>query len=262
VSITGARNVRRHWGQVLQRLGCAVCARVTTISDHTSQQARAVWQIPSERVATVGTGLHEAYLSSPAEASTRAAGAPLRLLSVGRIALTQKPLDLVARALAQTEVPWSHWTIVGGGSDRDALKDLCSRLGIAARLRHVEFLAPHQIVPELAQHDAVILPSRHESFFMTPYEAIVRQRIVVTNDVAEVKPKLGHSPLCVIARDASIDAYDDALRTAWQRLEASPPRDEATADMIRREYAWQHISARLLAVMLDAVAAQSVPSAR
>ncbi len=254
LSITGARNVRRHWGQLLQRLGCGACARVTTISEHTSQQARAVWQIPSERVVTVGTGLHEAYLSSPDEPLARAPGAPLRLLSVGRIALDQKPLDLVARALAQSEVPWSHWTIVGDGTDRHRLNELCSQLGIASRVRHVEFLAPQQIVPELARHDAVILPSRHESFFMTPYEAIVRQRMVVTNEVAEVKSKLGHSPLCVLARDASIAAYDDALGTAWRRLEASPPRDEATAAMIRREYSWQHITARLLAVMLDVAA--------
>lgn len=250
VSLTGFRNARKHLGQAFQRPACFGVARVTTISEHTSRQAIDIWRLPARSVATVGTGLHEAYLQTPAESLERTPGAPLRLLSIGRIALAQKPLDVVARALHQTEVPWSHWTIIGTGAEADTheLVRTIEQLDLSKRVRMLGFKPPTDVVQELAQHDLVLLPSRHESFFMTPYEAIAGQRMVVTNDVAEVKHLLGESKLLILAAGQTVEAYKAALSAAWRRLEDFSPREQALAEQVRREYSWLNIADRFLEV--------------
>lgn len=254
ISLGGYRNARKHLGQFFQRLGSRHAARITTISEHTAQQVCDIWQLPAAKVAAVGTGLHDAYLATSAKPLDRPPGAPLRVLSVGRLALAHKPLDLVARALVQSEVPWSHWTIIGTSSaaDEAAFARTVAELGLQNRVRLEGYRAPPDVARALADHDLVLLPSRHESFFMTPYEAIACQRLVVTNDVAEVKRRLGHSDLLILARDQSANAYREALSAAWLRLEARAPRDVALAQEIRDTYSWHNITTRLLEVAAPA----------
>jgi glycosyltransferase involved in cell wall biosynthesis len=241
----GLPNLKRGLGYLPQRIGGELSQRVLTVSDYTSRQATEIWGFPMRKVTTVGTGLDEAFVESKNLSSPRARGEPLRLLSVGRIALAGKPLDLVAEALASLEVPWSHWTIIGSGVDEASLVRRLDDLGLSGRVRLVGFQRPTEVARMLAEHDVVLLPSRFESFFMTPYEAVCLGKMVVANDVAEVRHSLGDSRLLVLARDCSSESYCDAIRTAWWRLEEGTS-DDVKAGQVRRRYSWQVIAQRFL----------------
>jgi glycosyltransferase involved in cell wall biosynthesis len=245
-SLPGLRNTRKHLGQFFQWVGCRLKVRVMTISAHTTRQVIDEWRIPPDAVFTLGTGIDEIFTHSAAQPSTRVAGEPLRLISTGRISLVQKPLDRVAEALATTDVPWAHWTIVGTGEHDAEIRACVERLGIADRVRLVGFKSPLEVSDSLASHDLVILPSRYESFFLTVYESVARERPVVTNDVAEIRSTLGTSPSVVIAGDQTAHAYGEALREAWCRLESGAARDPELSARVRTEYSWAHIGSRFI----------------
>ncbi len=258
VSIQGGlRQIRRHSGQAIQRLGTLASPIVMTTSEHTARQASEIWGIPARRIAAVGQGLDEAYLESPSHALERAPDAPLRLLSVGRISLTQKPLDIVAESLAASSVPWAHWTIIGSGEHDGVLRDRIQELGIADRVRMIGFMQPRAIARELQVHDLVLLPSRYESFFLTVYEALACDRMVVTNDVAEVKSALGDSKLLVLAREATAVAYGEALSVAWQRLQAPASTEDGISRRIRLRYSWEAACRRFLDAVQEPVGSES-----
>jgi len=253
----GLLNFKRGLGYLPQRIGGAISQRVLTISDHTSRQATEVWGFPMHKVTAVGTGLDEAYVESKAPLYRRPPGEPLRLLSVGRIALAQKPLDLVAEGLASLDVPWSHWTIIGTGVDESSLLRRLDDLGVSGRVRFVGFQRPTEVARLLSEHDLVLLPSRYESFFLTPFEAVCCGKMVVTNDVAEVRPLLGDSSLLVFARDCSAESYRDAIRTAWERLEEGTS-DDAKAAQVREKYSWQVIALGFLDAVEELVKKRGV----
>ncbi len=244
----GLPSLKRELGYLPQRVGGALSQRVLTISNHTSRQATKVWGLSMRKVIAVGTGLDDAFTESKPSGHERQPGEPLRLLSVGRIALAQKPLDLVAEALASIDVPWSHWTIIGTGVEEKLLLRRLDDLGLSGRVRIAGFLPPAKVARLLCAHDLVLLPSRYESFFLTPFEAVCCRKMVVTNDVAEVLPLLGDSRLLVFARDCSLESYRDAIRTAWARLEEGTS-DDAKADQVRKKYSWKVIAQGFLSVV-------------
>lgn len=248
-TLAGLVRAKRDTGQLLIRLGCIMSSKVFVTSDYTYRQSIDIWNLSPKRVTTLGTGIDEAYLHSPLPGADYLHRERIRFLSVGRISLTQKPLDLVADALAQTRVPWSHWTIVGSGGPHDILlRDRLIALGIDNRVFMKGFMPPADIVHELARHDVVLLPSRYESFFLTVYEAIACHRFVITNDVAELRQNLLPSKLLILARDQSVSAYMDAIVEAWNRVrESGALRDEST-DRVRRSYSWEAIGERFLEI--------------
>jgi glycosyltransferase involved in cell wall biosynthesis len=248
---TDLRTIRQHAGPALQRLGALASTIVMTTSDHTARQAIDLWRIPSTKIRSVGLGLDAAYLEQPHAIPDRTPEAPLRLLSVGRVSLGQKPLDVMADGLVKSSIPWSHWTIIGSDQGDEALRDRIRQLGIADRVRMVGFMPPAAVARQLQRHDLVLLPSRYESFFLAVYEAVACHRMVVTNDVAEIKTKLGESGLVVLARDATASAYADALRVAWTRLQTSATDEDPAGRRIRQHYSWEAAGQRFVNVVRE-----------
>lgn len=98
-------------------------------------------------------------LAIPREARDgTAAGAPVRLLAVGR-AVAKKGFDVLLEALARLPPGWTL-THVGGGPLLDALKRHAATLGLADR---IAFLGPQDQTAVLAQYraaDLFVLPCR------------------------------------------------------------------------------------------------------
>lgn len=97
-------------------------------------------------------------LAIPREARDGTAGAPVRLLAVGR-AVAKKGFDVLLEALARLPPGWTL-THVGGGPLLDALKRHAATLGLADR---IAFLGPQDQTAVLAQYraaDLFVLPCR------------------------------------------------------------------------------------------------------
>src|SRR5439155_23248491 len=101
---------------------------------------------------------------------TTALGSP-RLLFVGRLA-RQKGCDLLLEALARPALAGRAWTltIVGAGPEEADLRRRAAALGPRVRFAGPE--PPARIPGRLAEADALVLPSRAESFGVVVAEAL------------------------------------------------------------------------------------------
>ncbi len=121
---------------------------------------------------------HEVFKPGDKEAARRSTG--LRgseiILFVGRIQAL-KGVDTAIAAIAEVESSQAHLVIVGGpsGSDGPAelerLADLVAELGLTDRVRFIPPVAREDLVSFYQSADAVIVPSRSETFGLVAAEA-------------------------------------------------------------------------------------------
>ncbi|MEM6441222.1 MAG: glycosyltransferase, partial [Pseudomonadota bacterium] len=97
---------------------------------------------------------------TPSSAAAASAGAPLRLLSVGRLVAKKGYDDLLAAlALLPPDLDW-RLRHVGGGPLGDRLKGQAARLGLAQRIDWLGKRDQTEVVAELRAADLFVLPSK------------------------------------------------------------------------------------------------------
>ena len=227
-------------------LGARMANTVTTISDFLSNQAMENWGISSKKIKSVGTGLDEVFCALDPPKNVEVPTASIEFISVGRLALAQKPLDIMAEALAGLPFVWNRWTIIGSGPDEGKLKSKLRDLGILEKTVFAGTMNSAEISSSLSKSAIVLLPSYYESFFITCYEAVAKGRIVVTNDVADVKKYFANDPSVVIARDVSCEAYRDAVGSAVERFSLLQSGAANIVLKVKQDYNWHSIADRFL----------------
>src|SRR5262249_21289873 len=88
------------------------------------------------------------------------------LIFVGRL-VSDKGLDVLLRALAlvNQQDPHRTLTVVGGGPEEPAMRNLAQSLGVHDRVRFVGPCAPHHIAELLNRHRVLLVPSVWEEPF-------------------------------------------------------------------------------------------------
>ncbi len=155
------------------------------------------------------------------------AGAPLRLLSVGRLRAPKDFVTLV-RALAALPRGTARLRIAGEGPDRAAIEEEVRRLRLGDA---VELLGTRSDVDALlADSDAFVLSSRSEGFPMSVVEAMAAGVAVVACTVGGVPEAVrdGETGLLVPRGDIA------ALAAALRALQADPSRVDAMGAAGRR----------------------------
>jgi glycosyltransferase involved in cell wall biosynthesis len=242
------RMIRYKLGLFLQYLGARAAPRIFTISDFSTQEIIRNWGIPPQRLTTIGTGLDAVFTDRERPPSHRPLDRErgLRFISVGRLTLAQKPLDLVAAALKDLPLRWQHWTIVGSGPDEGTLRDVIRSLGLEDRTTFAGTLPSERIAALMEEHDVALLPSRFESFFITAYEAAASGKIIVTNPVADVGTYFRHSPSVIMAHDVSPEAYGEAIGRAAGLHGMQGAQSGETALRVKTDFSWDAIASRFL----------------
>ena len=137
-------------------------------------------------------------------------GRPVRLLAYGRYAAVKNFAALIEAMRAVPEIT-AKLTIFGDGPDRASLE------AMAAGLPNVTVLGPcHSPAAHLSDCDAVVIPSRYESFGLVATEARMAARPVLVADVDGLPEQVGSAGL-----SANMSTPDDILAaiTAFTRLD-------------------------------------------
>ena len=119
---------------------------------------------PKDTVRLVYHGLDLSRFPSPPKRKTANNGASetrsVELITVGR-AVAKKGIDTLLTALSRLpdELHW-HWTHVGGGPLRDALREQAEQLGISGKSSFLGALPQSQVLELYRKSDLFILPSR------------------------------------------------------------------------------------------------------
>ena len=105
-------------------------------------------------------GLDLERFPSPPKRSPRTPGAPLALMSVGRL-VEKKGFDRLIEALAllPATLDW-HWTHIGGGALADEMQDRAAAAGIAGRITWRGACDQPEVVNAMRDADLFVLPSR------------------------------------------------------------------------------------------------------
>jgi glycosyltransferase involved in cell wall biosynthesis len=153
---------------------------------------------------------------------------------------------LIAEALATVNVPWHCWTIIGSGVDEQKLRERVTALGILDKTVFLGMQDSAQVAALLDAHDIALLPSRYESFFLTVYEAAAKGKIVITNDVADIRAYFTGSPSVVVAQGVTPDDYRKAMVYAIEQFGYLQSTVSETADRIKHDYNWSAVAERFL----------------
>jgi D-inositol-3-phosphate glycosyltransferase len=232
-------------------IGCADAICVSCSEEE--RQFRRLYGDPAGRIEIIAPGVEHAFFAPGDRRGARnALGLPLDspvLLFVGRIQPLKGP-DVAVRTLAALDRPDARLLIVGGASgldgdtEVDKLHALIDELGVGAQ---VQFVAPqphHILSTYYRAADAVLVPSRSESFGLVALEASACGVPVIASGVGGLLTLVDHgdSGFLVPDRDPEVFAahvaelLDDPARAAAMGRRGA---------LRSRRYTWSLAAARL-----------------
>jgi glycosyltransferase involved in cell wall biosynthesis len=142
------------------------------------------------------------------------------LAFVGRLTELKRAPEAV-RALAALP-PGYRLAVVGDGPDRERVRSTVEELGVGDRVQLLGELPHEAALAVLAASDALVLPSRTESYSTVALEALALGSTVFAGPVG-VLPAVDHERLVVVSDD---DFADAIAATTIER--SATPLDEAT----------------------------------
>ena len=163
----------------------------------------------------------------------------LELLAVGRLC-TEKGFDVLVRALALVRHPGTRLRIVGDGPERSRLQQLCSDLGIVARVEFTGSIPRQEIGKLYGSSDIVVLPSRSDAMPLVALEAMVSGRAIIATRVGGL-PEIVEDEITGLIVPSE---NPHALASAIARLSEAPDlrRKMGIAAKERSSgFAWPHL---------------------
>src|SRR3954447_27009510 len=172
---------------------------------------------------------------------------PRRWLYIGSLIERKGPLRLVAAfARCRQEEPDLELTLLGEGAQKQETLDLIDELGLTDAVRVLDPVPPDEVPGLLVAHDLLVHPSRHETFGMTPVEALatgtpvlVARYAAAEEVLAGVEKEAGGLFDIGAGADEIVEGYRD-LRDRWGSVDPFAARE-----VMRSRYGFEAVAARL-----------------
>jgi D-inositol-3-phosphate glycosyltransferase len=233
----------------------AICVSCTEEERH----FRRLYGDPAGKIEVVAPGVEHAFFAPGDRRGARnALGLPLDcpvLLSVGRIQSLKGP-DVAVRALAELRRPDALLLIVGGASGLEGddemlrLLALISELAVEDQVRFVEPQPHHILSTYYRAADAVIVPSRSESFGLVALEASACGIPVVASAVGGLLSLVDHGDTGFLVQDRDPSRFAHYIAEIIDHPDRSASMGVRAAARARR-YTWGFAAARLRRVYTD-----------
>lgn len=245
------------------------CSDVILASCETEvQQLCQLYGADRERIEIVPPGVDHAFFSPVADPSSPGARSGARsalglgdhpvLLFVGRIQ-PLKRVDVAVEALAHLGHPDAVLLVVGGASGAEGPAELArvrakvAELGLGDRVRFVDPQPHHLLSTYYRAADAVIVPSRSESFGLVALEAAACGTPVVAAAVGGLRTLVDHGRTGFLVEGGSPEIYGAYLREIVTNPALAGALSVAAAKRARG-YTWPTAAARLRRIYSDLAA--------
>jgi glycosyltransferase involved in cell wall biosynthesis len=203
-------NIRYHFPLFMQYFGTMFSKMNFTISEFIGEELANNWNISKKNIYSIGCGVSEIVLNHISDISNLDTN--MNFVTTGRIMFSHKPINLVANSISKFN--FNQWHIIGSGEDLNNLKIILKDLKIYEKTVIHSTLSSNEICNLYDDARIIILPSNHESFFITAYEAIALNKVLVTNKVANLEKIFSKFPTVIFAEDVSINSYESAINKA------------------------------------------------
>ncbi|MFZ4719554.1 MAG: glycosyltransferase [Ilumatobacteraceae bacterium] len=237
------------------RCADAICVSCT----EEENQFRRLYGNPQGRIEIVAPGVEHAFFAPGERSGARnALGLPVDvpvLLFVGRIQPLKAP-DVAVRALAELGRPDALLLVVGGasgsegGAEERRLRDLVQQLGLAAQVRFVPPQPHHILSTYYRAADAVVVPSRSESFGLVALEAAACGVPVVASGVGGLLTLVDHGETGYLVPEREPALFAHYLREIVDHPSHAAALGRRGAERARR-YTWSFAAARLRRLYTD-----------
>jgi glycosyltransferase involved in cell wall biosynthesis len=238
-NIQNIKNIRYNFSIFLQMIGVKFCSNNFIISNYLKKQLIDRWDVDINKCNVLGCGLSEIFFEQSLTNTVK-----YDFISIGRIALKQKPLDKIAEELSKVNNLWNSWTIIGTGDDEIYFKEFVKDLKIADKINFVGTKSSFEIKEMILQHKIVLLPSSYESFFITAYESLALNKIIITNDVADIKLHFGDIKNVIIVNNSDPDTYINAIKYSINLFNNGTKFN--SYEKIQNNFHWDQISNKYL----------------
>ena len=236
------------------------CADAIAVScTEEESQFRRIYGNPRGRIEIIAPGVEHAFFApGDQRGARRALELPIDvpvLLFVGRIQPLKGP-DVAVRALAALGRRDALLLIVGGASGADGdgevarLHSLIAELGVADQVRFVAPQPHHILSTYYRAADAIVVPSRSESFGLVALEAAACGVPVVASAVGGLLTLVDHGDTGYLVEDRDPDIFARHLREIIDNPGHAARMGERGAQRSRR-YTWSLAAARLRRVYAD-----------
>ncbi|HEY4610415.1 MAG TPA: glycosyltransferase [Ilumatobacteraceae bacterium] len=214
---------------------------------------------PAGKIEIIAPGVEHAFFAPGERSGARnalglPADAPV-LLFVGRIQPLKGP-DVAVRALAAMHRDDALLLIVGGSSGQEGdseiahLKRLITALGVESQVRFVEPQPHHILSTYYRAADAVIVPSRSESFGLVALEASACGIPVVASAVGGLLTLVDHGSNGFLVEDRDPQLFAEYVNDILDHPDRAAAMGQRGADRAR-QYTWGFAAARLRRVYAD-----------
>ncbi len=238
-SYDSLKNIRFKLGIYFQFLGTKFTSHVYTISDYTSKMIIKEWGVSKNKVSTMGVGIDEDILINSNYFNTiNYKNSGFKILSFGRITFAQKPYNLIVEPLFKLSNFWNNWVIIGDGPDLNSLKSAIENYKLSKNVTFTGTLQTSEIIKYLKEADIVILPSNYESFFITVYESLLFNKIVITDDVADIKTNLNKFDNIKIVDSKNSELYQKTIEDVFINYNKYITNACEASNFIRSVFTW------------------------
>ena len=235
-------NIRYKLGIFLQFLATKFTPHVYTISDYTSKMLIKEWGVDQKKISTLGLGLDFDILINAKDCNTPIKkSSNFNILSFGRITFDQKPFNLIVKPLHNLSKYWDNWVIIGDGPDISNLKIIVEKYSLTNKVIFTGTLQTVDIVKYLNDADIVILPSNYESFFITVYESLLFNKVVITDDVADIKSNLNKFNNVKIINSKEPTLYEKTIEDVFLNFNTYIKDTKEASNFIKNSFTWNSI---------------------
>lgn len=238
-------------------IGCSDVILANSVEE--VSQLQRLYGAESGRIEIVAPGVEHAFFSPGDQRGARRALDLAEdidvLLFVGRIQ-PLKGLPVAVEALAAMERPDACLVVVGGpsGPEGDAelarVQALADALGVSAQIRFVAPQPHHLLSTWYRAADAVLVPSRSESFGLVALEAAACGTPVVAAAVGGLRTLVDHGRTGMLVDGRDPQAFAAATTKLLDDPAWAAEIGRAGADRARR-YTWSTAAARLRRIYAD-----------
>ena len=183
----------------------AIVGVASHVADYVAQQ---VAPYAADRITVVRNGVDTEHFSPILHARS----SPFKFVMACRLE-PGKQVDVAIEALAR--VPAARLVIAGDGSQRKKLESKARAWRVADRVEFRGFLADPR--PAIAESDAALSASRHESFGLSVLEAMAMAKPVVAFAVGGIKELVQHGKTGLLARSLTASELAARMQEAVDR---------------------------------------------
>jgi len=229
--------------------------RVITCSHHMASEVQAFFHVPSEKIDVVPNGIspyrnghwiegdlvdcHSRYGVSDQQV----------VFAIGRL-VHEKGFHLLIEAIPQilSEFPDTQFIIAGRGPEAPSLMQQARRLGVANNVHFPGFISDEE--RDCLYHVAAcaVFPSLYEPFGIVALEAMSAGCPVVVSGVGGLREVVRHGKTGINVYPGDVQSVVWGLLSILRDPVLAAARAQEAQSMVRREFNWDTIASRTLAV--------------